>query len=213
MKNEIWKTAVVDGKENPRYKVSSYGRIICLNWGRTGKPRICKLKEATNGYLLVCIDCVWKSVHRIVAETFIPNPEGKPYIDHIDTNRQRNVIEVDENGVPVENSTLTNIRWTTRLENNNNPLTRKHISENAAWLGKFGDEHIRSIPIVQLTLDGKFIRKWSCAAEVEREFGIDHRYIAKCCRGKKKSAGGFKWMYYSDWVKKSKKPSDIKPLF
>ncbi len=213
---EIWKTAVIDGKENKRYKVSNYGRIICLNWNRTGKARMCKLNVDGGGYLKVKIDRVTKLVHRIVAETFIPNHEGKPCVDHIDTNRQRNVIEVDENGFPVENSTLTNIRWATQKENCNNPLSRKHKSENSAkpWLGKFGDEHHRSIQVVQLTLDGQLIKKWSCAMEAKRELGIKQGNIRKCCRGKRKTAGGYRWMYYSDYQKLQRKTiKDIKPLF
>lgn len=212
--NEIWKTVVIDGVEHPRYKVSSLGRIICLNWNRTGNPRLCKLTKKRNGYLEVCIDGVRKLVHRLVAEAFLPNPQNKPCIDHIDTNRQRNVIEVDENGVPVENSTLTNIRWVTYKENDNNPLTRKHKSENNGMFGKLGSEHNCSISIVQLTLDGQFIKKWAAASEVERELGINRSSIIQCCKGKRKSAGGFKWMYLSDWLKVCKrKPEDIKPLF
>lgn len=204
-KKEIWKTAIVDGVENPRYKVSSFGRIICLNWNRTGKPRLCKLGVGGHGYLQVAIDCVPKLVHRIVAETFIPNPEGKPCIDHINTVRTDNRAE--------------NLRWCTYDENNNNPLSRKHISENHAhnkpWLGKFGAEHIRSIPIIQLSLDGKFIKKWCAAIEAGRELGINNANIIQCCRGKYfKSVGGFRWMYYSDWVKKPKKSvKEIAPLF
>ena len=216
MIKEIWKTVVIDGVEHPRYKVSNLGRIICLKWKRTGKPRLCKFSADKDGYLQVGIDGVTKKVHRIVAETFIPNPECKPCVDHIDTNRQRNVIEVDENGVSVENSTLTNIRWATYEENCNNPLSRKHNSENngKAMLGKFGAEHPNSIPIIQLTLEGQFIRKWSAAREVERELGISHTNIIACCRGKQKSAGGYRWVYASDY----KPPrrlyiSDIKALF
>ena len=209
---EIWKTAVVDGVENPRYKVSSHGRIICLKWGRTGKPRICRLSFNSYGYLQVGIDRVLKMVHRIVAETFIPNPEHKPFIDHINTIKTDNVVLLADDGKTI---LYTNLRWVTHKENDNNPLTRKHKSENHAkhWFGKLGDEHPSSISIVQLTLNGKFIKKWACGYEVQRELGIYQSSIVKCCRGEYKSAGGFKWMYYSDLVKKSKKPSDIKPLF
>ena len=206
---EIWKTVIVDGVEHPRYKVSSYGRIICLKWHRTGKPRLCRLSVEGYGYLVVRIDGVTKRVHRIVAETFISNPEHKPEVDHINTTRTDNRIE--------------NLRWCTQRENDNNPLSRKHKRENHAkpWLGKLGADCPNSIQIVQLALDGKFIRKWSAAAEIERELGIPNGNIIKCCRGKLKSAGGFKWMYYEDWVKKTKKPpvryinyiSEIKPLF
>lgn len=59
-------------------------------------------------------------IHRAVAELFVPNPENKPFVDHINTDRFDNRAE--------------NLRWVTTKENCNNPLTRKHCSE--AKLGK-----------------------------------------------------------------------------
>ena len=199
MKKEIWKTVIIDGVENPRYKVSSFGQIICLNWHNYGKPRLCSLTKHRDGYLQVRIDGVWKLVHRIVADTFIPNPQNKPFIDHIDTNRKNNRVE--------------NLRWCTHRENCNNSLSRKHNSENNWCRGKFGAEHHRSIQIVQLTLDGKFIKKWSATMEVERELGIQHTNITACCRGKKKYAGGFRWIYASEYFKRKKSLKEIRPLF
>ena len=64
-------------------------------------------------------------VHRAVAELFIPNPENKPYVDHINTN-------------PLDNR-AENLRWVSTKENCNNPLTRKHMSE--ARKGKPGKPH------------------------------------------------------------------------
>ena len=54
-------------------------------------------------------------IHRAVAELFVPNPDNKPYVDHINTDRLDNRAE--------------NLRWVTNKENCNNPLTRKHNSE------------------------------------------------------------------------------------
>ena len=207
--SEIWKTAIVDGVENPRYQVSNLGRVKCLDWRYTGKEKICKLSVNGRGYLQVQIDGKNKRVHRIVAETFIPNPEGKPFIDHINTVRTDNFVLFDENK---ESIIDTNLRWVTLKENNNNPLTKKHISENSKMLGKFGAEHPYSIPIVQLTKDGVFVKKWSCASEAERELGIS-KHISSCCKGRCNSAGGFRWVYATDYVTVKRSISEIRPLF
>ncbi len=183
-------------KGHPRYSVSCNGEVLCWNWKLTGKPRLCGLSYDKYGYLRVNIDCVRKLVHRIVAEAFIPNPKGKPCIDHINTIRTDNLVE--------------NLRWCTCEENNNNPLSLEHNGMR----GKFGVEHPTSISIVQLSLDGQFIKKWSATMEVERELGIFHSNITACCKGKLKSAGGYCWMYYSEWLKLQRKNiKDIKPLF
>ena len=182
-------------KGHPTYAISADGYVLCWSWGRSGNTRLCKL--STNGYLKVRIGGVMKNAHRLVAEAFIPNPNNKPEVDHINTVKTDNRVE--------------NLRWVTREENCNNPLTLEHHPRR----GKFGAEHSRSIPIVQLTLDGQFIEKWSCCYEVERELGIYHSNITRCCRENQKTAGGYRWMYYEDWknFQKKKSPSDIQPLF
>ena len=71
--------------------------------------------------------------HRIVAKLFVPNPENKPFVDHINTNTHDNRSE--------------NLRWVTRKENNNNPLTKKHMSDIKSVQNKgktnpmFGKQH------------------------------------------------------------------------
>lgn len=214
---EIFKTVIIDGVEHPRYQVSNLGRVKC-KWKKDGVWRFCRLGINNGGYVRVKIDGKFKQVHRIVAEAFLPNTENKPCIDHIDCNRKNNIVDVDGNGIPIENSTITNLRWCTQKENCNNPISLKRYSKNnAKWsLGKINAECPRSIPTVQLTKDGNFIKKWSCAMEVERELGIDHRRIGSCCRGKRNKAGGYRWMHYSDWVKLHKPKrsiADIRPLF
>lgn len=186
-------------KGHPRYSVSCNGDVLNWSWGRWSNVKICKIFKEKNGYMKVSIDEKKFWVHRIVADAFIPNPQNKPCVDHINTIREDNRVE--------------NLQWTTYKENCNNPITNNRQKENAAMLGKFGSEHPKAKEIVQLTLNGRFVKKWSCAAEVERELGIYRGNITNCCRGKNKSAGGYKWMYYSDYFKRKKSIKDIKPLF
>ena len=53
----------------------------------------------------------------------------------------------------------------------------------------------QSIPILQFSKDGKFIKKWPSGREAERQLGIWHSIIGACCKGKRKQAGGFIWRY------------------
>lgn len=203
---EFWRTVVINGVEHPRYQVSNLGRVK-RKWLHGEKWKICKLTVNQYGYSIVTIDGMSKRVHRIVAEAFLPNPQNKPYIDHIFTIKTQNVVLLDDDG----NVLYSTIRWCTHKENCNNQITKKHISEynGKPYLGKFGSEHNRSMSIVQLTLDGQFIKKWSCASEVERELEISRISIVHCLKGRSKSAGGFRWMYYDDWLKLRR----TKPLF
>lgn len=73
------------------------------------KPKFIKATLLSIGYYKVSLDGETKLLHRILAETFIPNPDNKPEIDHIDGNPQNNSLE--------------NLRWVSHKENLNNPIS------------------------------------------------------------------------------------------
>ena len=96
------------------YQINRLGQVKSIATGSSRKiGQILKPGKTAHGYLNVtlCKDGVVKaySIHRLLGLQFIPNPENKPTIDHIDRNRQNNSLE--------------NLRWATRKEQSNNCST------------------------------------------------------------------------------------------
>lgn len=96
---------------HPDYEASNTGFIRSL---KRQQP-ISGTNNGT-GYLQVEIHGKRYLTHRLVAEAWIPNPENKPNVDHINTIRHDNRVE--------------NLRWVTSKENSNNPLTKHKIKLN-----------------------------------------------------------------------------------
>lgn len=128
-----------------------------------------------------------KSIHRLLAEAFIPNPENKPCIDHIDGNPR--------------NNSLSNLRWCTVKENSNNPITKwRNQSLRQPW-PKMSEDAIRKRstksrkPVVQFSRDGKYIKTWDCIKEAADALHISQGRIGEVCRGERFSIGGFIFRY------------------
>ena len=202
---EIWK----DIKNYEGYQVSNFGRIRSLdrmvncplNGKRLIKGKILKPGRSSNGYLSVNLCGSTNNVHKLVAEAFIPNPENKPCIDHINTDKMDNRAE--------------NLRWVTHKENMNNPKTLLKIVE--ARKGKTQSKEtiekrvskIRGVPrpqevvetirkklskpIIQYAKDGTFIKEYPSIKDAKIETGISS--IMDNLRNRQRTAGGYIWKY------------------
>ena len=70
---------------------------------------------------------------------------------------------------------------------------RKGVALSEATKRAIGEANSKKI--LQYTKSGEFIKEWSSMREVERELGIPQSSICKCCKGERKSAGGYAWKY------------------
>ena len=192
MRTEIWKTAIVNGEPWENYQVSNYGRILSLNYNHTGKAELMTPVDNSAGYLTVHLskNKISKTfnVHRLVAETFLENPENKPCINHKiegDEGKKINMVIFNEDGSV--NKEKTTIEWAT-YEENNNYATRNERAGKTNTNGKCSKK------VLQFTLDGEFVREWPSVMETGRN-GYNSAHVADCCRGERKSHKGFKWCY------------------
>ena len=160
---EIW--CPINGYEG-LYEVSNQGRVKSLKFG---KERILKQLRNTFGYLFVflCKNGEKKEykVHRLVAQTFIPNQDNLPQVNHKDENKTNNFVQ--------------NLEWCDSKYNNNYGTRNQRISKS----------------VLQYTKSGVFVREWKSSSEIEMNLNYNKGNISKCCTGKLKSAYNFIWKF------------------
>lgn len=173
---EIWRP--IKGYES-LYEVSNLGRVKSLpretnnQYGK--EERILKTEKSIKGYVMVSLRKEGKSklcsIHRLVAEAFIPNPNNLPCVNHIDEDKTNNRV--------------SNLEWCTHKYNiNYGSCIERRVNKQKK-------------PVNQYTLDGVFIRQWTSAGEASKELHIGRMNICAVCNNHKwvKSAGGFIWRY------------------
>lgn len=112
------------------------------------------------------------SVHRLVAEAFIPNPDNKPEVNHINENKADNRV--------------CNLEWATHIENSNHGTRPQRIRER--HLGISGKA------VIQYNNDFEEMARYVSAREAERQTGISYKLIYNSLfRGHK--GGGYFWRY------------------
>ena len=168
----IWKD--IKGYEG-RYQISNLGEVKSVprlvankNGYRKVKERILRKKIDTRGYFVVnlCRNGLHKmyTIHRLVAETFMPNPNQLPQVNHKDENKL--------------NNRLDNLEWCTAKYNTNygHATTR------------------RSLSVCQYDLNGCKVGWFYGIREAERITGINNRSIRQVLKGERKTAGGYYWI-------------------
>lgn len=191
MSEEIWKDVV--GYES-FYKVSNKGNIF----GKKSKKilsnkRISRGIGNKYGYITWRLCGNNKFAHKVIAETFIPNPMNKKQVDHIDGNSLNNCVE--------------NLRWVTQKENNNNEITKKN--------------HKMAMLERELKKDKKIIRIRDKTIFKNLEFasiysGIPKIKIRSSLGRISLKTKKYEWEYYETYIKngieKYEKEYDITPM-
>lgn len=137
------------------------------------------------GYYSVALICsgVIKRfrVHRLVAEAFIPNPENKPYVNHIDCVRNNNHIE--------------NLEWCTQIEN----------MQHASTKGRFSNMGRKDL--MQLDLEGNILKIWKNVSEATSTLNLEAKSINRVANIKsdRNVYKNFLWIFKEDYYKKDNK--------
>ena len=193
MGTEIWRTAIYDDVVyEGLYQVSNLGNILSLNYRNTGRAELMNTWKDKDGYLKIGLRKNRKTdfilVHRLVAQTFIPNPDNYPQVNHkIEGDKGKTINMVFFNDDGSINKEKTTIEWCNGKYNHNYGTINQRISK-ANTNGKL------SKPVLQLSLTGELIREYPSARDCERN-GFEHSGVIRCCNGKQKTHKGFRWMY------------------
>ena len=171
MSEEIWK----DIPNYEGYQISNLGRV--KSFYRL-KEKILKPSIGHKGYYRVCLhkNSIGKRyyVHRLVWEAFNGQIPENMQVNHINEIKTDNRLSNLNLMTPKEN-----INWGTGIERR----AKKRIN------GKC------SKTVLQFDLNNNLVKEFSSAMQVERETGFANQHICDCCKGKYKTAYGFKWKY------------------
>lgn len=129
---ELWRV-IPDTKGE--YMISSFGRVKSIKIRKNGLKERLISSNTGNVYKLATLTIdgkeIYKTIHRLVAKSFIPNPENKPYVNHKDGNKKNNHV--------------SNLEWVTPSENN---LHSVKIGTSGGRR-KYSEEQIRKVHLIR----------------------------------------------------------------
>lgn len=167
----------------PVFGASKYEMTQCGKIRAVISKRELSFQLTKRGYTRVTLICdngkrLPRSLHQLLALTFLPNPEGHKEIDHIDRNRA--------------NNHLSNLRWASRkMQNVNRAQMKQYLSRRPIW---------------QLSPSGERLKRFLCVTEAAKELNISTGVLHDVLRKRKvytaagnasykQTAGGFRWEF------------------
>ncbi len=177
MAKEIWKEInhpfLINKYEissTGKIKIKSDGRILSIRIGKRGYySKMFKINKQIKTF----------TIHRLIAMTFIPNPDKKICINHI-------------NGIKTDNR-IINLEWCSHKENIRHAFGMGLVK--SPWLNKFGKNHVRSIPCIQYDFNMNEIARFEGQHAAARDTGICVKKINACIKGKRKFVDNFIFKY------------------
>lgn len=169
---EVWKR--ITGFED--YMVSDYGNIKSYKKNREGCVLAKNKRGQYDSVVLIGDDKRQRaSIHRLVADAFIPNPHNLPFINHKNGDKKDNRVD--------------NLEWCSPSQN-----TQHYY--NVLKKGKL----LKDQAVIQYTKNGKYIRSWDSVREASEETGCTIDNIVHSCkrRNRRKTTNGFLWRFVGD---------------
>lgn len=175
--NEHWKPTHIF---SDNYYVSDFGKVYSVRTGKTLKHGVDRYGYPT------CVLCVEGErytfkIHKLVALAFIPNPENKPCIDHI-------------NGIKDDNR-AENLRWCDCKENSNNPITlvklRKNAMDNMPKMYAASVKRNFGRKAVEVYKDGNLIGVFATQRQAAIFTGATEGDVSGCVSGYHKTSHGY----------------------
>lgn len=185
---EEWRTV----PEWNLYEISNFGRLrgkdrtIRENYRPyLRKGRLLKPNKDRHGYYVFSFKQDGRKkelkIHRLVAMCFIPNPENKPCVNHIDNNPSNNHV--------------TNLEWVTMQENTDWMIKQGRFKRTKQWLDRLHESQSKDYkPIKGINImTGE--KLYFVNLNSVRNMGFLPSSVCNCCKGKRNKHKGYRWEY------------------